>query len=273
MFTAYTESQIRDYAESSLHFLGRYSEGQRRAHRQDFAHAVSAMPTWQQILMIESKGTNAVARCAMLDRLRGKSEIEHAIGFFMRGQHTYQVSARRAFTSTNGIFWASDAESDVRPIIYHEHGHRIDAMIAAHFFKKHAYYSSGSTEWKKTTKLQIQSLLASAAIKPEIKEGAALHYSAHDAKETLYADYDSLVEHLQHYSSEESCYHESFAQVNEHYCMLRAQGDSERVTNAKLTAHLPRLWPVFNDKARGYAVSVARMLYQKNHGVRVPANI
>lgn len=273
MFTAYTESEIRDYAVSSLQFLGRYSEGQRRAHRQEFAHAVSAMPTLQQILMIESGGTNAVARCAMLDRLRGKSDIENAVGFFMRGQNILQVSAKRSFESTNGIFWASDSEGDVRPIIYHEHGHRIDAMIADRFFTDHAYYSSANKLWKQAMRRQVKAMMASEPAEAEITKVPFLHYSAKGDSEPLYEDYDRLVDHLEGYTSEDSRLHESFAQMNEHYCMLRAQGDSEATTGRKLKAHLPRLWPVFNGKARGYAVSLARELYQNNHGVPVPANI
>jgi hypothetical protein len=272
MFTAYTESQIRDYAESSLQFIGRYSEGQRRAHRQEFAHAVSAMPPLQQILMLESGGTNAVARCAMLDRLRGQSEIENAVGFFMRGRHTLQVNPKRSFASTNGIFWASDSEGDVRPIIYHEHGHRIDAMIADRYFTDHAYYSSASKLWKQAMHRQVN-MMVRDAVEEKITGAPFLHYSAKEDSEPLYEDYDRLVDHLEGYSSEDSRLHESYAQMNEHYCMLRAQGDSESVTGRKLKAHLPRLWPVFNGKARGYAVSLARELYQNNHGVPVPANI
>lgn len=270
MFTAYSERQIRDFAQDRLVFIGRYPEAQRAAHRRDFAHAVSTMPPWQQILMIEGGGTNVVARCRDIDKLRGKSEIKHAVGFFMPGSHTYKVSRNKEFHSTNGIFWASDAQEDPRLILYHEQGHRIDAMLAERFFKAHSYYSSANVVWRESTIKQVRSLIAqeeAADVLVQRRESAPV--SAR--REQLYEGYDPLVEYLQDYKREESCFHEAFAQMNEHYCMLHAQGDDSRTVDQKLRAHLPRLWPTFNTNARKYAVSLARELYAQNRGFPAPA--
>ncbi len=268
MFAVYSDRQIRDFARDRLDFIGRYSKAERTAHRRDFAHAISTMPPWQQILMIESGGSNVITCCETIDRLRGESEIEHAVGFFMRGDHTYQIGRGRQYHSVNGIFWASDSESDPRLILYHEHGHRIDAMIAERYFQKHSYYSSGNIVWRDSTKKQVRSLIA----QEQSPKGVTQTSTASPKNgELLYEGYDPLVEYLQGFTKEESCFHESFAQVNEHYCMLHAQGDDEKTVDRKLRAHLPRLWPTFNTNARKFAVSLARELYVQNRGMPAPA--
>ena len=268
MFAAYSDNQIRAFAWDRLDFIGRYTEAQRDAHRSDFAHAISTMPPWQQILMIESGGSNVITRRKTIDRLRGESKVVHAIGFFMPGSRTYQIGRGRDFHSVNGIFWASDAQEDPRLILYHEQGHRIDAMMAQRFLKNHGYYSSGNLVWRDSTKRQVRSLIAQEQF---TAEAAKKPSASQEGNAVLYEGYQPLVDYLQKNTKEESCFHEAFAQMNEHYCMLHAQGDDEKTVDTKLRAHLPRLWPTFNTNARKYEVTLARELYVQNHGMPAPA--
>lgn len=275
MFAPYDKAQIRDFAQTSLSFIGSFTDAEQRAHRRDFMRAVSLLPPWQQVLMIEGGGTNVATTRAIINKVLEVDKGNH-VGAFVPEEQITKISPTEEFRSVNGIFWAVDNGCDPLPAIYHEQGHRIDMAMGERFCakQKHHYFSENSEPW--TNGLNNQLLLTGRvgargrleAILGKSKQSAAyvrVYERDMDDSVPLYKGYTRLADHLKFYKDRSEHKVESFAEMNAHYCMLHGKmRGNELAVDRQIGGHLPALWPVFRDSMIAKAQELAEELLIKH---------
>ena len=282
MFAPYKKAQIRDFAQTSLSFIGNFTDTEQRKHRRDFMRAVSLLPPWHQVLMIEGGGSNFATTGKIINQILEVDSGNH-VGAFVPEEEIIKISPTEEFRSVNGIFWAVDNLKDPLPAIYHEQGHRIDMALSKRFYpkRKHHYFSDNNEAWRSglIEQMALTSHMGARGKLEKIlgkgKQSAAyvrVYERDMDDSVPLYEGYTRLPEHLKFYKDREEHRIESFAEMCAHYCMLygKTRGN-EFAVDRQIGGHLPALWPVFRDSVIGKTQEFAEeLLIKRERGRPAP---
>lgn len=206
--------------------------------------AITAMPAWQQVLLLEAGGDLIAAGQEETLRLY-KSVMPNCdskpLGFFVSGYN-------KTLDATNAIVWHATVDRESTRRMVHELGHYCGELIAKNYVAL-----TGAQPWE--APLQLSQLpWWREALDQQLKQPI---YDAELYENRSAPSFKTILEKYHpNYRAEEA-----FAEISGHYSMLMmdAQGDKTQVDGILSHAY-PILWPVFRDRVIPLGEALAETL-------------
>lgn len=209
--------------------------------------AITAMPAWQQVLLLEAGGDLIAAgqeeTLRLYKSIRPNCDSKPQ-GFFASGY-------KHPLDATDAIVWYASADHESMCRMTHELAHFTGELIAQHYVAL-----ARAESWEKP-RLLSQLPWWREALEKQLQQ------PMHDADLYDHRTAPSFQKMLEKYPPDERA-EEAFAEISGHYSilMMDAQGDKAQVDGVLSHAY-PILWPVFRDRVIPLGEALAETLIQQ----------